>query len=143
MLILNTFEHSVDERGRVAIPVRYRDALGPMVVVAKGPDGCLEVYTPEDFERKARRILESSAERQRDRRLRRALWGGAAEAEIDKQGRVLIPAAFRQWAGITGPVVILGQGTFLEIWSGERWQAEQQVVEENFAQTLESLEPRA
>ncbi len=142
MYILGTYEHTVDARGRVAIPVRYRDALGPIVVVAKGPDGCLEVYAPQDYDSKAERMLAGAAERQKDRRLGRAFFGGATEAELDRQGRVLIPPPFRQWAEISGPVVILGRGTFLEIWAAARWEREAPAVEQNFSHTLESLEPR-
>ena len=139
---LGTYEHTVDERGRLAIPVRYRAALAPIVVLAKGPDGCLEVYTPQEFERKAGHLLAGATNRQRDRRLGRAFFGGAAEVEIDSQGRVLIPAPFRQWAGLTGPAVILGRGAFLELWSASRWEAEQAVVEDDFARALETMEPR-
>jgi MraZ protein len=132
----------MDDRGRIALPARYRDILGSSVIVSQGPDGCLDVYAPDAFEHKAERILSDSTTRQRDRRLARAFFGGAAEAEIDRQGRILIPPTFRQWAELTGPVVIIGQGRFLEIWSASRWETESPQVEGDYSRALEAMEPR-
>ena len=140
---LSTYEYVVDDRGRVAVPARYRDTLGPSVILSKGPDGCLEVYSPAEFQKKAERLLNGAAAQQKDRRLGRAFFGGSAEVDIDKQGRILIPASFRQWAEISGPVVIAGQGTFLEVWSAGRWQPEGQAAEDDFARALESMEARS
>ena len=140
---LSTYEYVVDERGRVAVPARYRDALGPSVILSKGPDGCLEINSPSEFQKKAERLLNGATARQKDRRLGRAFFGGSVEVDIDKQGRILIPAPFRQWAEITGPVVIAGQGTSLEVWSAARWQGEGQAAADDFAQALESMEARS
>ena len=139
---LGTYRYNMDDRGRIALPSRYRDMLGSSVIVSQGPDGCLELYPQDEFERKAERILSDATGRQRDRRLGRALFGGAAEAEIDRQGRILIPPPFRQWADLTGPVVLLGQGRFVEIWSAPRWESESPQVANDFARGLESVEPR-
>lgn len=139
---LGTYRYNMDDRGRVALPSRYRDMLGSSVIVSQSADGCLELYPQDEFERKAERILSGATGRQRDRRLGRAFFGGAAETEIDRQGRILIPPPLRQWAELAGPVVLLGQGRFVEIWSAPRWESELPRVTDDFARGLESVEPR-
>lgn len=143
MLFLGTSEHTVDDRGRVAIPSRYRGMLGSTVIISKGPDPCLEVYTPEAYEQRANHLLSGMGDRQNDRRLRRAFFSQSTEAEIDKQGRILIPAPFRQWADISGAVVIAGNGPVLELWAASRWSGEADEAQQDYAQMLESREARA
>jgi MraZ protein len=100
------------------------------------------VYAPDEYARRADELTSGSTGRQRDRRLGRAFFGGAQEADIDRQGRILIPPTLRQWAEISGPVVIIGQGRFLEIWSAPRWEVESPNVDGDFARALEAMERR-
>jgi MraZ protein len=141
MAFRGNYEHSLDDRGRVAIPVRFRDAFGDGGVLAPSPDGCLELYPVEDFENTARELSTEGAQHQRGRRVRRALYALSYDVEIDRQGRILIPQAMRERAGLDGPVVLAGRGECLEIWGAERWLQEQATVESEHAAILEAQGP--
>jgi MraZ protein len=133
-----TFDHSLDNRGRMAVPARYRDAFADGGVITQGPDGCLELYTAEDFDRTAEDMTQEPANHQRGRRLRRALYGRSSEVELDGQGRVLISARFREAAQLTGQALLIGRRECLEIWSPEVWTSESTVVEREYAANLEA-----
>lgn len=142
MSFLSTSEHTVDDKGRIAIPSRYRGMFGSSVIITKGPDPCLEVYTPEGHEKHANDILSGKGNSEADRRLRRALYSQAAAVDIDKQGRILIPAQMRERVGIEGAVVIAGSGANLEIWPAAAWSIEARAADAGYAQLLESPESR-
>lgn len=135
-----TYEHSLDDRGRVAVPARYREAFARGAVLAKSPDGCVELYTQEDYDKKIESLRSRPDTQLRNRRLRRMFSGGAWDAEIDRQGRVLLPPPLRAWAGLKGSVSIVGCIECLEIWDSERAQQEMAKVEVEYPRDLESLD---
>ncbi len=126
MFFFGTFEHSIDERGRIAIPASYRRAFVDGGVVRPGPDGCLEIYTQETFDEEAQRRLasEDGNRRRSARRTRRGFMHDAYSLELDRQGRVLVPQGLRESAGVEGRVALVGCGDYIEIWDPERWAAE-------------------
>jgi MraZ protein len=121
-----TFEHSVDERGRVAIPARYRHAFVDGGVLREGPEGCVELYTQQGFDEEVQRRLGSEASNRRaaGRRIRRGFMPGAYTVELDRQGRVLVPPQLRQAGGLDGRIMVVGCGDYIELWHPDRWQAE-------------------
>ena len=123
-----TFEYSVDDRGRVPIPPRFREQFKAGIWVARSLDPCLEVYTQEGWERRAAEVERLSFTDARARDLRRLVAGNAFEAEIDKQGRILLPPTLRQHAGIAGSAVFVGVFDSLELWSTERWTTKDQQI---------------
>jgi transcriptional regulator MraZ len=137
------YEYTVDDRGRLPIPPRFRAGFGddPAWVV-DGQEGCLELYTQENFQRKAERLTSISGDTLDGRRVQRAFWASAMEVPVDKQGRILIPAAMRDAAVIDGNVVVVGRGELMEIWNRERWDQEQATVREGAAGALERLSER-
>jgi transcriptional regulator MraZ len=140
---LGTFDYAMDERGRVPLPPRYRDAFREGIVLSQGsPDRCLRAYTVSAFNAQAAEFTAQSPMRRRGRDLRKALFSRSHEAELDKQNRVLIPAALRDHAGLTGKVLVVGAGEWLEIWAPEIYEAEMARVEERLEHTLESIEAR-
>lgn len=143
MFFLGTFDYTMDERGRVPLPPRYRDAFRNGIVLSQGsPDRCLRVYTMEEFENEAARYTVEPAMRRKGRDLRKALFSRSHEAELDKQNRVLIPAPLRQYARLEGKVLVVGTGDALEIWSPEEYDAEMERVDATIEATLESIEQR-
>ncbi len=138
MAFRGTFAHSLDNRGRMAVPARYRATFAEGGVVTQGADGCLELYTAAEFDRTAEQMTSEPASQQRGRRLRRALYGRSSEVELDGQGRILIPARFRESAQLTGQAVLLGRRECLEIWSPEVWERESAVVESEYSENLEA-----
>ena len=140
MAFRGTFEHSLDQRGRLAIPARYREAFADGGVLAPSPDGCLELYPVADFEDTAQDLTEERATHQRGRRLRRGLYSRSWDVELDKQGRILIPQSLRESAALDGPTVLSGRRECLEIWSTTAWEQEISVVQNEYAANLEAQE---
>ncbi len=131
MFFFGTFEHSLDERGRIAIPARYRRAFVDGGVLRRGPEGCVEMYTQQTFDAEVGRRLgsEEGNRRASGRRVRRAFLPDAYGVELDKQGRILIPPQLRDEAGLSGKVLVIGCGDYLELWHPERWSEERARLE--------------
>ena len=140
MAFRGTFEHSLDDRGRVAVPARYRDAFADGGVLTPSPDGCLELYPVREFENVADDLTAEGAHHQRGRRLRRGLYARSYDVELDKQGRILIPPSLREAVGLAGSVVLAGRRECLELWGATRWHQELTVVAQEYAKNLEDLE---
>lgn len=129
MPFYGNYEHSLDGRGRVAVPAVYRRELQDGGVLRPSPDGCLELYTPEGFEQETRRRLgEAGTERRGDRRRRRGFFPVAFPVELDRQGRIVIPQEMREEAGLDGRVTLIGLGDYIEVWSHARWESERQAA---------------
>jgi MraZ protein len=130
VFFFGTFEHSIDERGRIAIPARYRRAFVDGGVLRAGPDGCVEMYTQSTFDEEVQRRLGSEDGNRRitGRRIRRSFLGDAYAVELDKQGRILVPPQVRAEGGLQGKVLIIGCGDYLELWHPEQWAGEQEAL---------------
>ena len=120
-MFMGEYNHTVDPKGRLIIPAKFREQLGDEFVVTKGLDGCLFVYKKEEWhniEEKFRGISMTSKDA---RKFSRFFFAGAAALELDKQGRILLPANLREYAGIDKEVVSVGVFSRVEIWSKERY----------------------
>jgi MraZ protein len=130
-MFLGRFAHSVDNKGRVAVPARFRDRLSGELILTRGNDRCLYLFTQEAFEPLAAK-LEALPNGDADaRNLRRAVFSAAEPVEIDKQGRIIIPDHLRQYASISGEVSIIGLGSYIEIWDTQSWQTLDNNIEQN------------
>ena len=121
MAFRGTYEHTLDDRGRVAIPARYRHLFGEGVILVEGEDGCVEVYNPHDYEVSSEAYTADPVTTKHGRHLRRKRYGPAYDADLDRQGRVLVPLLLRQSGDLNGAVIICGRGDCLEIWNPQRW----------------------
>lgn len=126
MYFFGSFDHAVDDRGRVAVPARYRHAFAEGGVLRVSADGCVELYTQRGFEDEVQtRLGEHVSTRDLEgRRMRRGFLPGAFTVELDRQGRVLLPAAMRAAASLDSRAVVIGCGDYVELWSPERWERE-------------------
>lgn len=132
------YKHTVDPKGRLFVPSKLREELGEVFYVTVAPDKCLSVYTSEGWQQimdKYNALPISQA------RKMRFLFANAAKCETDKQGRFLIPAELRQYAGLDQEVTFIGQGGRAEIWNSETYEAQEQemLTPENLAATMEEL----
>ena len=118
-MLIGEYYHSIDAKGRLIMPVRFRDDLGDNFVVSKGLDNCLYAYSIPEWERFERLI--SSQKSAESRMLQRFFFSGATECETDSQGRIVIPQPFREFAGLKKDVVVLGVHNRAEIWDKEKW----------------------
>lgn len=119
-MLIGEFQHSLDPKGRVNFPAKLREGLGARFIVTKGLDNCLFVYSEEEWAVLAEKIRGLPMSKARG--LQRFLFAGAVDVEPDKQGRVLIPANLREYAGLTKDIMIIGASVRAEIWDVDRWQ---------------------
>lgn len=117
---MGTYEHSIDTKGRVIIPAKFREQLGDSFVVTLGLDGCLFVYPENEWQDFVKELRELPGSKEA-RKLQRYFMAGAAPCDVDKQGRVLIPASLREKAGLEKDIVFVGVMSKIEIWSKELW----------------------
>ncbi len=132
MFFFGTFEHSIDERGRVAIPARYRHAFVDGGVLRVGPEGAVEMYTQSTFDEEVQRRLGSAnGNRSLDaRRIRRQFLSDAYPVELDKQGRILVPPQIREESELGSRLLIIGCGDYLELWHPDAWAGEQEALDD-------------
>lgn len=131
-VFLGEYEHNLDDKGRLAVPSRFREELGDGVVVTRGFDRCLMGFPRAAWEQLAKRVNELSLGQNEARNLRRLLFSGAADLGLDRQGRILIPQNLREYAGLGDQVIVAGLSTHFEIWAIGSW-----------GQVLESLDTSA
>ncbi len=136
---MGEFQHSIDDKGRIIIPAKFRDLLGNSFVVTRGLDQCLFVYPSQEWEvleqkLKALPLMKSDA-----RAFTRFFFSGATECEWDKQGRVNLPGNLRQYAKLEKDCVVLGVSNRVEIWSKNTWEQYFQQSEDTFNEIAEKL----
>ncbi len=140
-MFMGQYNHTVDSKGRLSIPSKFREQLGDEFIVTRGMDGCLFVYDNENwaaFEKSLMSLPKFNSKELRN--LRRIFISGAAQVEVDKQGRILLPAALRESAGLEKDVVLAGVGDCIEIWSQEKWDSlELDTENDDIAETMERL----
>lgn len=120
-MFMGEYNHTIDAKGRLIIPSRLRDALGDEFVVTKGLDGCLFAYPKEEWSAFEEKLGALPLTNSNARKFSRFFLAGAAMAELDKQGRILIPPVLREFAELEKEVVLVGVSRRVEIWSKERW----------------------
>ena len=121
-MFLGTYEHSLDAKGRVILPAKFREQLEAGAYLAKSLDGCLALYDAEEFQKVALDMQEKARRGAIERNAVRSFAAGAAEATPDRQGRISIPAHLRAFAGLEREVVVTGVITRIEIWDAARWR---------------------
>ena len=123
-LFLGEYEHALDDRGRITLPRKIRQELGNEreLVLARGFDTCIFGFDLSSWEREAGKHLETPVTDKEARSLRRYLFSGAQKADIDKLGRILLPAQLKEYASISRNVVVIGAGDHFEIWDHKKWR---------------------
>ena len=128
IMFMGQYEHTIDTKGRIIIPAKYRNELGDTFVITKGLDGCLFIYPSQEWIDFADKLMGLSSS-QNTRRLQRQFLSKAMEVTTDKQGRILIPGLLRESAGLEKDVVFLGMMNRIEVWDKERLKAEEEIEE--------------
>ncbi|MGI6363630.1 MAG: division/cell wall cluster transcriptional repressor MraZ [Bacillota bacterium] len=139
-MFLGEYQHSIDEKGRIIMPARFREQLGTTFIITRGLDGCLFVYPLAEWEKLSEEVQSLPLAKKDARAFTRMLFSGAVEAECDKQGRVSIPANLREYAGIQRDVVSIGVSSRIEIWSAETWSEVNADAASKFEELAEKLE---
>jgi len=139
-MFMGEYNHTIDPKGRIIIPAKFREDLGEQFVVTKGLDGCLFVYEEQEwrtFEDKLKTLPLNSKDA---RNFVRFFLAGAAYVEVDKQGRILLPTVLREFAELEKEAVLVGVASRVEIWSKERWNGMEEYVDaDEIAEHMQNL----
>jgi len=141
-MFIGEFNHSIDPKGRVAIPFRLRKALGKGAVITRGLDNCLTIYTEGEWERIAKKLNELPMTNPKVRAFSRFMFSGAVEVGFDRQGRILIPEYLRQYAKLKSQAVVAGLYNKIEVWEPVAWdktKAKTETDKGDIAKQLEGL----
>jgi MraZ protein len=140
-VFLGTHTPRLDEKGRLILPAKYRDELAEGVVITKGQERCLYVWPLAEFTRvtTAMRDAQMSGKTLRDHS--RVLFASASDEVPDKQGRITLPPALRQYAGLDRDCVVIGANTRMEIWDATAWETYLAAQEESFSDASEEVLP--
>ena len=122
-MFIGEYQHTIDPKGRIIVPARFREGLGERFVVTKGLDNCLFVYPNEEWSNLEKKLRSLPLTNKDARAFIRFFFAGAAECEIDKQGRILIPPNLREYAKLDKEVVSIGVANRVELWSKDLWEA--------------------
>ena len=115
------YNHTVDTKGRLIIPSKFREILGEQFVVTKGMDGCLFAFSNDDWKVFEEKLKALPITNKNARKFARFFLAGAADVEVDKQGRILLPQHLREFGEIDKDVVLVGVGSRIEIWDRDKW----------------------
>ncbi len=121
-MLLGEYDHTLDEKNRLTLPAKLREELGDEVVITRGLDGCLSVYSKASFEILAGRVGTLDPFRPETRTMQRYFFTGAPPVELDRQGRMVVPARLLEQAGIGREVTVAGVYDHLEIWDRAAWR---------------------
>lgn len=122
-MFIGEYQHSIDSKGRVIIPSKFRDDLGESFILTKGLDNCLFVYPMNEWRNLEEKLKSLPLTRKDARAFVRFFFAGATECTLDKQGRILIPANLREHCKLKSEAVIIGVSNRVEIWSKEMWES--------------------
>jgi len=128
-VFIGEYTHNLDDKGRVAVPAKFREELRGGAVVTRGLDQCLTLYTKESWQQMAEKLSALPTTDQNARAFARLMLAGAMAVELDRAGRIVIPQYLRKFANLSGSVVVAGLYNRIELWNQKDWQAYQAKAE--------------
>ena len=138
-MFIGEYSHNLDDKGRLAIPAKFRRELLKGAVVTRGLDNCLFLYTKKEWEKLADKLAALPISQSNSRAFARLMLAGAMDVELDKQGRVVLPEYLRSFAGLKKSTVIAGLYSRIEIWDEEKWNVYKQQTETNSNEIAEKI----
>lgn len=138
-MFMGEFKHNIDPKGRLIMPAKFRDELGDKFVVTRGLDGCLFGYPQSEWEGLEDKLKEMPLAKKDARAFVRFFYAAATECELDKQGRINLPATLREFAGLEKECVVIGVSDRIEIWSQAKWDVFSTETAENFDEIAETM----
>ena len=137
-MLIGQFEHTLDAKGRINFPAKFREDMGNRFILTKGLDNCIAVYSLEEWERWEKKL--SALPDSKSRQLKRFFFASATDVEPDKQGRIVLPSVLRDYAGLEKDVVVIGASDRAEIWDARRWAADNaDLTSDQMAELMDSL----
>lgn len=139
-MFMGEYNHTIDAKGRLIVPAKFREILGDNFIVTKGLDGCLFVYPNDEWTRFEEKLKSLPLTNKNARQFTRFFLAGAAACEVDKQGRILLPQVLREFASLEKEVVLVGVASRIEIWSRERWDESMNTYDGDMDEVAENME---
>lgn len=136
---MGEYQHSVDTKGRLIVPSKFREELGNTFVITRGLDNCLFGYPMDEWRKLEEKLKELPMTKKDARAFARFFFSGATEVEIDKQGRINIPSTLATYAKIEKECVVLGVSSKIEIWAKDAWESYFNEAEDSFNEIAENL----
>ncbi|SLF04108.1 division/cell wall cluster transcriptional repressor MraZ [Rothia endophytica] len=140
-MFLGTHTPRLDVKGRVILPAKFREQLEPGVILTRGQERCIYVFTVAEFERIHEQLRSAPLSSKQARDYIRVFLSGASDEALDKQGRVTIPQNLREYAGLNRELTVIGAGSRAEIWDSAAWAAYLEAQEQSFSETDDDLLP--
>lgn len=138
-MFMGEFQHTLDAKGRLIIPAKFREELGVGAVLTRGLDNCLFLFPHSEWQALEEKLKSLPLTKAGARQFVRFLFSGATDCELDKQGRIMIPQNLREYAEIDKEAVVIGVSSRVEIWSKARWEAYIREAEESYETIAESI----
>lgn len=138
-MFIGEFQHTIDKKGRLIVPARFREGLGNLFVVTKGLDNCLFAYPQAEWQALEAKMKALPFTQANARAFVRFFFSGATECELDDQGRILLPNNLREYARLARDVVVIGVSTRVEIWAREEWESYASQAESSYEQVAEEI----
>jgi MraZ protein len=139
MSFLGEYNHNLDVKGRMAIPAKFRENLRGGAIITRGLDHCLFIFTIAEWETLAQKLINLPLSQANSRAFVRLMLSGAADVEVDKQGRILIPDYLREYAGLSKQVVVAGVYNRFEVWDANNWKQYKEKTEAQSDEIAERL----
>ena len=138
-MLIGQYEHTIDSKKRLALPAKFRGELGAKIIVTRGLEGCLAVYTEKEWATVSEKLATLTMTQAEARSYTRMILAGAMEVCLDKLGRILIPDYLKEYAGLKKSVVICGLSNRLEVWDSEKWDTYKKEAEKGVDEMVSKL----
>ncbi|WP_058307915.1 division/cell wall cluster transcriptional repressor MraZ [Gracilibacillus massiliensis] len=138
-MFMGEYQHNIDTKGRIIVPSKFRDGLGEQFVITRGLDQCLFAYPMNEWHQLEEKLKKLPLTKKDARAFTRFFFSGAVECELDKQGRINIPAPLRKYASIEKECAVIGVSNRVEFWADDKWNDFVDVSEESFAEIAENM----
>ena len=138
-MLIGQYEHTIDAKKRLALPAKFRGELGDKIIITRGIEGCLAVYTEKEWKIMSDKLGSLTISQAEARAFNRMILAGAMEVALDKLGRILVPDYLKDYAGLKKNVVICGLSNRLEIWDSEKWETYKKAAEKGVDEIVSKL----
>jgi len=138
-MLIGEYTHTIDDKNRLSLPAKFRAEMGRKVVLTRGLDKCVAIFTEKEWKKIAEKLSGSSMLQADNRNFNRFMFGGAVEAEVDSIGRVLLPDFLKEWGKLASKVVVIGVQTRVEVWNEEAWKSSKETIEKQADTLAEKL----
>ncbi len=138
-MLIGEYTHTIDDKNRLSLPAKFRTEMGKKVVLTRGLDKCVAIFTEKEWRKIADKLSESSMLQADSRSFNRFMFGGAVETEVDSIGRILLPDFLKTWGSLGTKVVVIGVQSRVEIWNEKAWEANKETIEKQADTLAEKL----